>query len=105
MHRRAKGKRFRPKLFRSRPTLWVPWPPGAPHERERALLLSAYSRSNCLGVTLARDDLAGFPGVTSRVFECAYHVLARDHPYQLAVRPDNWKAAALKTHHQLENSR
>jgi hypothetical protein len=25
MHRRAKGKRFRPKLFRSRSTLRVPW--------------------------------------------------------------------------------
>ena len=41
MHRRAKDKRFRPRPFRSRPILRVPWPPGAPHEQEWELLLSA----------------------------------------------------------------
>ncbi len=43
--------------------------------------------------------------VLRRLFECAYHVLARDHSYQLAIRCDNRKAAAPKAHHQLENSR
>ena len=39
-----------------------------------------------------------------RLFECAYHVLARDHSYQLVIGPDNREATALKAHHQLENS-
>ena len=52
----------------------------------------------------ARKDLAGFLDVLCRLFERAYHILARDYPCQLAIRPDNRKAAALKAHHQLENS-
>src|ERR1039458_4846050 len=104
MLRRAKGKRFRPRPFRSRPIPRVPWPLGAPHEQGWALLLSAYSRTHCLGVLFAREDLAGFADVLCRLFECAYHVLARDHSYQLAIGPNNRKATVLKACHQLENA-
>ncbi len=52
----------------------------------------------------ARKDLAGFSDVLCRLFERVYHILARDYPCQLAIRPDNRKAATLKAHHQLKDS-
>jgi hypothetical protein len=85
----------------------VPWPPAAPHEQGWALLLSAYSRSHCLGVTLCPPAIVDpyviekHPIAQAAVFLVLKLILLPPYVYGRAYLDDATRQRTLRWKQQL----